>query len=160
MRSGGCCNNGWDNDYHPVATAAAVTATVAVTSAVIGSMVRTVPRQLRTGQLRRHDLSAVRQHLVSAAGIAVRRDQSAVLMSGRRGRHACGPSCLPRIQTQGIDGIHLSGRRRGGGGMVEGQFQADRRRCGEAVESTWAPGGRAKLPEERAHDRGLRRDCR
>ena len=22
----GCCNNGWDNDYHPVATAAAVTA--------------------------------------------------------------------------------------------------------------------------------------
>jgi hypothetical protein len=39
----GCCNGGWDNDYHPVATAAAVTATVAVTSAVIGSMVRTVP---------------------------------------------------------------------------------------------------------------------
>lgn len=40
---GGCCNGGWDNNYHPVATAAAVTATVAVTSAVIGSMVRTVP---------------------------------------------------------------------------------------------------------------------
>ncbi|MCC6193008.1 MAG: hypothetical protein IT518_00945 [Burkholderiales bacterium] len=40
-RHGGCC--GWDNDYHPVATAAAVTATVAVTSAVVGSMVRTVP---------------------------------------------------------------------------------------------------------------------
>jgi len=40
---GGCCNNGWDNDYHPIATAAAVTATVAVTSAVIGSIVRTVP---------------------------------------------------------------------------------------------------------------------
>ena len=40
---GGCCNNGWDNDYHPVATAAAVTATVAVTSAIVGSMVRTVP---------------------------------------------------------------------------------------------------------------------
>jgi hypothetical protein len=38
----GCCG-GWDNDYHPVATAAAVTATVAVTSNVIGSMVRTVP---------------------------------------------------------------------------------------------------------------------
>ena len=38
---GGCC--GWDNDFHPVATAAAVTATVAVTSAVVGSMVRTVP---------------------------------------------------------------------------------------------------------------------
>jgi hypothetical protein len=41
--NGGCCNNGWDNDYHPLATAAAVTATVAVTSAVIGSMVNTVP---------------------------------------------------------------------------------------------------------------------
>ena len=38
---GGCC--GWDNDYHPVATAVAVTAAVAVTSAVVGSMVRTVP---------------------------------------------------------------------------------------------------------------------
>ncbi|WP_427312470.1 hypothetical protein [Cupriavidus sp. H39] len=38
---GGCC--GWDNDYHPVATAAAVTATVAVTSAVVGSLVRSVP---------------------------------------------------------------------------------------------------------------------
>ena len=39
-----CCNNGWDNDYHPVATAAAVVGTaVAVTSAVVGSMVHTVP---------------------------------------------------------------------------------------------------------------------
>ena len=36
-------HGGWDNNYHPVATAAAVTATVAVTSAVVGSMVRTVP---------------------------------------------------------------------------------------------------------------------
>lgn len=35
----GCCHNGWDNDYHPVAAAAAVTAT----AAIIGSMVRTVP---------------------------------------------------------------------------------------------------------------------
>jgi len=34
----GRCNDGWDNAYQPVATAAAVTATVAVTSAVIGSM--------------------------------------------------------------------------------------------------------------------------
>jgi len=41
--SGGCCGRGWDNDYHPVATAAAVGATVAVTSAVVGSMVRAVP---------------------------------------------------------------------------------------------------------------------
>ena len=39
----GCCNNGWDDDFHPVATAAAVTATVAVTSAIVGSIVRTVP---------------------------------------------------------------------------------------------------------------------
>jgi hypothetical protein len=39
----GCCHNGWDNDYHPVATAAAVTATVAVTAAVVGSMVHSVP---------------------------------------------------------------------------------------------------------------------
>jgi hypothetical protein len=40
---GGCCNNGWDNDYHPVATAVAVTAAVAVTSAVVGSIVHSVP---------------------------------------------------------------------------------------------------------------------
>ena len=32
-----------DNDYHPVATAAAVTAGVAVTSAVVGSLVRSAP---------------------------------------------------------------------------------------------------------------------
>src|SRR5262245_26304079 len=38
---GGCC--GWDDDYHPIATAAAVTATVAVTSAVIGSIVSAPP---------------------------------------------------------------------------------------------------------------------
>jgi hypothetical protein len=36
---GGCCHNGWDNDYHPVATAAVVAGTVAL----IGSMVNTVP---------------------------------------------------------------------------------------------------------------------
>ncbi len=36
-------NGGWDNDYHPVAGAVAVGAAVAVTSAVIGSMVATVP---------------------------------------------------------------------------------------------------------------------
>lgn len=34
-----CCHGGWDNDYHPVATAAAITAT----AAIIGSLVRTVP---------------------------------------------------------------------------------------------------------------------
>lgn len=40
---GGCCNNGWDNDYHPIATAVAVTATVAVTAAVVGSIVNAPP---------------------------------------------------------------------------------------------------------------------
>lgn len=39
----GCCHGGWDNDYHPVATAAAVTATVAVTAAVVGSIVNAPP---------------------------------------------------------------------------------------------------------------------
>jgi hypothetical protein len=34
---------GWDNDYHPVARAAAVTGAVAVTAAIVGSMVNTVP---------------------------------------------------------------------------------------------------------------------
>ena len=34
---------GWDDDYHPVATAAAVTATVAVTSAIVGSIVNAPP---------------------------------------------------------------------------------------------------------------------
>jgi hypothetical protein len=38
---GGCC--GWDNDYHPVATAAAVTGAVAVTAAAVGSVVQSVP---------------------------------------------------------------------------------------------------------------------
>ena len=38
----GCCN-GWDNDYHPVAGAVAIGAAVAVTSAVIGSLVPSVP---------------------------------------------------------------------------------------------------------------------
>jgi hypothetical protein len=38
----GCCG-GWDNDYHPVATAAAVGATVAVTSAIVGSIVNAPP---------------------------------------------------------------------------------------------------------------------
>ena len=36
-------NGGWDNDYHPVAGAMAVGAAVAVTAAIIGSTVATVP---------------------------------------------------------------------------------------------------------------------
>ena len=40
---GGCCYGGWNHDYHPVATAAAVGATMAVTAAVVGSFVRSVP---------------------------------------------------------------------------------------------------------------------
>jgi hypothetical protein len=42
-RRGGCCGGGWDNDYHPVATAVAVGATVAVTSAIVGSIVNAPP---------------------------------------------------------------------------------------------------------------------
>lgn len=38
-----CCNNGWDDDYHPVTPAAAVGTVVAVTYAVVGSMVCSVP---------------------------------------------------------------------------------------------------------------------
>jgi len=40
---GGCCRHGWDDDYHPIATAAAVSATVAVTSAIVGSIVNAPP---------------------------------------------------------------------------------------------------------------------
>ena len=40
---GGSIDHSSDNDYHPVARAAAVGTAVAVTSAVIGSMVATVP---------------------------------------------------------------------------------------------------------------------
>jgi hypothetical protein len=36
-------HGGWDDDYHPGATAAAVTAGVAVTSAIVGSRVASVP---------------------------------------------------------------------------------------------------------------------
>jgi len=39
VNNNGCCGGGWDNDYHPIATAAVVTAT----AVAIGSMVRTVP---------------------------------------------------------------------------------------------------------------------
>ena len=35
--------NGWYDDYHPVATAAAVTTAAVVTSAVVGSIVRSIP---------------------------------------------------------------------------------------------------------------------
>jgi len=41
---GGCCYH----DYHPVATAAAVTATAMVTAAVIGSIVNTIPPSCTT----------------------------------------------------------------------------------------------------------------
>ncbi len=67
----GCCNNGWDNDYHPVATAAAVGAAVAVTSAVIGSMVRQRAAKLRAGELRWHGLPAMRRHLVFAMTLSL-----------------------------------------------------------------------------------------
>lgn len=40
---GGYYHGGWDDDYHPVATAVAVTAAVGVTAAVVGSIVHSVP---------------------------------------------------------------------------------------------------------------------
>jgi hypothetical protein len=39
VSNNGCCHGGWDNDYHPVATVAAV----AVTAAVVGSIVNAPP---------------------------------------------------------------------------------------------------------------------
>lgn len=41
--NGGCCDNDWYGGDHPLAAAAAVTATVALTSAAIGSIVYSVP---------------------------------------------------------------------------------------------------------------------
>ena len=41
--NGGCCGGGWNDNYHPVATAAAVTAGVMGTAAVVGSIVNSVP---------------------------------------------------------------------------------------------------------------------
>ena len=43
VNRGGCCYGGWDGGYHPVATAAAVGATVALTAAAVGSIVNSVP---------------------------------------------------------------------------------------------------------------------
>ena len=76
----GCCNNGWDNDYHPVATAAAVGAAVAVDFGRRRVDGAHRPAWLRARELRRHRLSAMRRHLVCPAGIAVRRRQSTVLI--------------------------------------------------------------------------------
>ncbi len=43
VNRGGCCYGGWGGGYHPVATAAAVGATVALTAAAVGTFVNTVP---------------------------------------------------------------------------------------------------------------------
>jgi hypothetical protein len=43
VEGGGCCNNGWDNDYHPSQQRLPVRRPSPVTSAVFGSMTRTVP---------------------------------------------------------------------------------------------------------------------
>ena len=51
--------------------------------------------RLRAGQLRRHGLPAMRQHLVSAPGVAVHRGQSTVLMCERRGRRSPRSSICP-----------------------------------------------------------------
>ena len=44
----GCCDNDWDDHHHPIATGAAIGATAAITSAVVGSMVRTLPPACQT----------------------------------------------------------------------------------------------------------------
>ena len=43
--NGGCCDRGnsWNDHYHPVAAGVAIGATAAVTSAVVGSMLYTLP---------------------------------------------------------------------------------------------------------------------
>ena len=79
-RNNGCCNNGWDNDYHPVATAAAVTAAVAVTSAVVGSMVRTVPPSCVPVNYGGMVYQQCGGTWYAPAGVAVRRGQSTVLI--------------------------------------------------------------------------------
>ena len=99
-----CCNNGWDNDYHPLATAAAVTATVG------GHRLDGAHRtgQLRSGELRRHGLSAVRQHLVPAARIAVHDRQSALLTP--RPSTRCGSEHPARgLRAQRTLGMSIAG---------------------------------------------------
>ena len=44
----GCCDNDWDDHHHPIATGAAIGATAAITSAVIGSMVTSLPPACQT----------------------------------------------------------------------------------------------------------------
>ena len=61
---GGCC---YHDNYHPIATAAAVTAMAMVTSAIIGSIVKDCPVGLQHGRRERLRLPAVRQHVVPAA---------------------------------------------------------------------------------------------
>ena len=75
----GCCG-GWDNDYHPVATAAAVSCWRRRDFRRRRLAGAKRAAKLRAGELRWHGLSTMRKHLVSAPGIAVRRGQSAVLI--------------------------------------------------------------------------------
>ncbi len=88
---GGCC---YHDNYHPVATAAAVTATAMVTAAVVGSIVNTVPSGCST---------------VIVNGFAYQqcgttwyqlRSRAAPRRLGR-GRWHCGPRCAHRPRLQG-----------------------------------------------------------
>ena len=80
MSTAGCCGGGWDNDYHPVARGrgGGRCRRRDVRRRRLDGAQRAA--KLRAGELRRHGLSAVRKHLVSAPGIAVRRGQSAELI--------------------------------------------------------------------------------
>ena len=78
---GGCCHGGWDNDYHPVATAAAVTRNGSRDVRDRRLDRACAAARVCSGQLRRNGLSAVRQYLVSAARWSVRGDQPTVLMA-------------------------------------------------------------------------------
>jgi hypothetical protein len=75
-----CCNHGWDDDNHPVTSAAAVGTVVAVTTAVVGSMVCSVPPgcvSVNCGAM----VCAQRDAIGYArTGIAVRRGESTVLI--------------------------------------------------------------------------------
>src|SRR5262249_4681069 len=80
----GCCG-GWDNDYHPVATAAAVTGAVAVTSAVVGSIVRSVPPSCVPVNYGGMVYQQCGSTWYQPQGVPVRRGQSTLLMLAETG---------------------------------------------------------------------------
>ena len=84
VEGGGCCNNGWDNDYHPVATGRSRRRDRGRDLGRHRIDGEHRAAQLRAGELQRHGLPAVRHYLVPGAGAAIHRRQSAVLIHGKR----------------------------------------------------------------------------